>query len=595
MNTRTTLFLAVVALGILVYLVTTGLESPGTDEKNRRSEQVLLVDSGSISRLELVNAEGNLVLAKNDAGKWMIEKPVSFPADDNAISGLLSELEYSRRKATLKDDELADREKALNVFGLKPARIQLNLREKDKTYQLTLGNETARAGSVYALINDGKKDEVAIIDKGLEKLLSKGLNEWRSRKIFDFLTANVNLLALRKDGTEAEIIKEGNKWKISKPLMTGADENEVATFLANLASAQAAGFVADNAADIGAYGLSSPSLVLDIVRGENKDTLRVGSELPEEKGFYYAQLASRPTVLKINAQLYQLIAGMMERLRDRRLFVAGAKEEILKVKIQKGDLILDLEKKPSGWMWAGPEALPADDDKVKTFIEGLKAARAETFQPLTDELKKKSGLLKPAWSVTLAIRNEQGETEEKTLRFSPVKKNEVHVETPYRSAIPTIQESSQPLLPASPYEWYGKILKTPFVGEPDFLEWDKGDGKPLRLSKLPDGQWPVEFGSQTLDRNIFDQQLQLLSGLLLREWLPVTDKTIGLPYLRLTLGQGDIRRVIEFGKELEDGWRMARIQGDDLAFVMSNEAYLLLNVVPMKDSSAKSGDGTETP
>jgi hypothetical protein len=517
----------------------------------------------------------------------MIETPVAFPAENNIIGSLISELESAPRIATLQGKEMGDQEKALATFGLKPAKIKLKLREGDKTYQLILGNETARAGFVYALINDGEKEEVAIIEKNLETLLAKGLNDWRDRKIFNFLTVDVSSLNLRKDEAETELVKEGEFWKISKPLMTSADENEVASFLANLSSARASGFVADNAADIGAYGLSSPALVLDVSQGEKKDIIRVGSELPEEKGFYYAQMAGRPTVFKINQGLYQQIAGMTEKLRDRRLFVLRTTETIQKLKIEKGDLILDLSAKAGGvqeWELLNSGGRLADPEKVQAFVESLKLARAESFQPVSDDLKKKAGLVKPAWKVTFDIKDGKGEVLQKVLQFSLPKKGEIFVETAFRTGIVSIQEGKAPLLPQAAYEWFGKFLNPPFEGSPDFLKWDKGS-QISQLNKTKEGDWPKEMEGKAIERTILDRQLQVLAGIRLREWTPVTDKTFGIPYLRLTYGQGESKRVLEFGKEIETGLRQARIQGEPLAFIMSNEDYLLLNIIPVKDET----------
>jgi hypothetical protein len=584
MKPQTTLFLAVIALALALYFWMTGMDSPGTNEMKRRSEKVLVLEPSSVDRLELINVEGSYIFTKNSLGKWMIEAPVAYAAENTAVSSLLSELEFARRKATLEEKELRDHKKALSDFGLEPARIQLKIRQKDKTYQLTLGNETARSGLIYALISDGKKEEMTVIEKTLETLLSKGLNEWRSRKIMEFLTADVTALNLRKAEAETEVVKEGGLWKINKPLMTAADENEVASFLANLSAAQASGFVSDNAADIGVYGLTSPTLTLEVSQGDKKETIRVGSELVEEKGFYYAQMAGRPTVLKINQNLFQSLAGMMDQLRDKRILVLPPTDTIQKMKIEKGGLILDFQAAStvgSEWEFIQPENHPLDGEKVKTFLESLKSARASAFQPVSEDLKKKLGLTKPVLTVSLTIRDDKGQSQERILQFSAPKKGEFFVETSFRTTILTLPESAFPILPALISDWYGKILKPPFIGEPDYLKWDFG-GRLVELRKDAQGNWPSELEGKPLERGILDKQLEVLSGIPLGEWTPVTDKSFGLPYLRLTYGQGKNLRTLEFGKELEKNARQARILTEDIAFSMNNQGYLLFQVLPVK-------------
>jgi hypothetical protein len=582
MSTRSTFILALLALGMLVYFITVDRDLSGTSQRERDRDKLFVLEPESIRRLELVNVSGSYVFSKADSGAWSIESPVSFPADPNALSTLLSELEFSRRSATLENKEIDDLEQSQVRFGLSPARIQLNVRSEKKNYQLVIGNETSRAGFFYALITVGQKSEIAIIPQRLETLLSAPLDDWRSRKVFDFLTEDITGLNLRKNGSEFEVLREEKGvWKFSKPLMTGADEKEVLSFISSLAAMQSSGFVSDNAEDVGAYGLTTPTLSLEIRSGEKTEVLRVGSVVQDDPSSHYAQLASRPTVFKVNASYHQLIGALMEKLRDRRLVILSDQSQLESFKIEKAGLSLSAKAEAGGGEWRLDQEKQRflDKDQVESFLKKLQELRAISFETVTEEAKKKTASSKTLLKITLRIKNTKNEPEEKVLSFSPFKKGELVVETPFRNAPVTVAESALPALPAAAWEWLGKKLDLSAAGDLSSIQWEQG-GTKTSLEKDQEGKWPEHLSGKKVNMEVLDRQLELLAHLEVGAWSLPQDKGFGTPFLRLTLGHAQGRSVVEFGKELEDGSRLCRLPEEGLAFTVSKPDFLLLSMTP---------------
>ncbi len=588
MTTRTTFFLAMVSLGLLIYLVVIGFKGTGTRDKNLDQDRLFPIVTEAIDRLEILNTDGNYTFSKSLDGVWAMESPAKFPADQNSVATLIAELEHSRRLATLDRKQLPDWDQALETFGLSPMKKQLRIRQNNEFYQLTFGKPTSREKSVYVLINSGKTQEIIIVDKQLEAKLDQGLDNWRSRKIFEFLPEDVRSLTLRKGGAETELLKDKLSliWTMTKPLVIAADESEVSTLLANLSSAQVQGFVADNALDIAAYGLSSPTLALDIKFGEKTETLRIGGELSDQKGTYYAQLESRPNVFKINTKLYQTISGIFEKVRDKRILTLSSKEEVTQVKIEKEELMLTLRqqsKAPSEWVIDLPEERMADVEKIQTLIESLKKVRANSFLPDDEAEKKKQGLNKPALKITLLIKDEKGVSHEKVLLFSSPKKGVVSILTPYSTNILTLPEEQIPIISILPHEWFGKLIKIYDPKVTRSITWEKAN-QTFSLSK--DKDWPQTVGTQKVDQAIFQRQLELLASIPLKDWSLQSEKSFGPRYLRLTILNGEKPIVLEIGKELGDGLRLARFQGESIAFSMIHEDCLLLELIPLEVPAA---------
>ncbi|NJK92173.1 MAG: DUF4340 domain-containing protein [Blastochloris sp.] len=586
MSTRTTLFLALLTLGLVLYLVLTGWESPGTVEKERQAEKLMVIEAEKVVRLELVTEEGSAVLNKNAEGGWQMESPLPYPADEAEVGSLLSELEFARRVNTLNMKEMADADQALEQFGLKKGRFKITVRGEKKNYILTLGNETARPGLIYALLEDGKRQDVLVIDKALETLLDKPLNAWRTRSLFSFQTADVTAIQLRKDGAEAEIVKEGMLWKVLKPITTMADENEVASYLANLAGATLTEFVSDNAADVASYGLSSPALALDLRMGEKTEGIRLGSAVAGEPGQFYAQLTSRAPVFKISGELVEALNQTMEKLRDRRLVVLPQGHELESLSIEKDGFKLGVLRNTGftdilKWVLDREDRRLADSQKVEAVLTALKAARATSFLPLTEEQIKKSGLVKPAMKVVLGLKNEQGQTEMKTLLFSQSKKGELTVQSDFRANLVMIPETSLPVMPRAEHEWFGRYIKLANPDAVTTLQWETGN-QVSTLSKDATGAWPKQWNGKDIDRDILNQQLNLLAQLPARNWTPLVEKSESPVFMRLRVKSGDKTQMLEVGREVENQGRLARWNGEPYFFEMRNQDHLFLALLPLK-------------
>src|SRR5437764_3716117 len=100
MNWRTTLVLAVIALGVFAYLRFFEMKQPSTEEAKRQAQNVLNFDRSKISGIVIQNGDEKIKLQRKD-NKWRLDTPIKDQADGPVVENLLSNLENWRKDATI--------------------------------------------------------------------------------------------------------------------------------------------------------------------------------------------------------------------------------------------------------------------------------------------------------------------------------------------------------------------------------------------------------------------------------------------------------------------------------------------------------------
>lgn len=91
MNKQTrNLLIIFIILAAIVYFFFTKKETIKSD-KDTPAEKLFNADSGKIDKVEIIKAGQPITLEKIN-GQWMITKPVSYPADTNAVEPILHDL-----------------------------------------------------------------------------------------------------------------------------------------------------------------------------------------------------------------------------------------------------------------------------------------------------------------------------------------------------------------------------------------------------------------------------------------------------------------------------------------------------------------------
>lgn len=541
MKSWSTLFLALVTLGLLAYLYFLGIESPGTKERMDRDSRVLFIDPDKVDRLEMVAGETTVVLTRSNAGLWDIEKPISYPADLSNVRQVLGDFEFARRRDTLSRSAFQNYEKALDSMGLKTPKATVRIRQGKEISTLAIGNETARTGQFYALVSDGRKEELVIIDRGVESAALRELAWFRKREVFDFQTPLVTGVLLRKGEQETELVRTGDLWAVTKPLACPADETQVISYFAELLAGKVADFVADGPGNIVGYGLSTPTMVLEIRSGDKSQQLRIGQPVPG-KDQVYAQINGRPHVVGLQKAYVDKLAELLTRTRDQRVLVFQDPFEFDSVRMKgKG---LDLSFKQTGsrtWrLETEPEHI-ADTQLVNAFLSSLRDLRASQLLPKSDAELAKWGLEPAATVLTFSRKADvsRKDVPPGEIRFSAPRKGKIYASTPRLPFIAELPETALSLVPVVPSDWYEKKVSL-LRGLADFhkITWQRPGGSVV-LERGADGAWPATLQGRPVDGNVLTRQQKLLEEMAVAAWVPVKESDFAKPRFTLVLEAKD--------------------------------------------------------
>ncbi|MDX6766048.1 MAG: DUF4340 domain-containing protein [Candidatus Methylacidiphilales bacterium] len=538
MKSWSTFILALVSLVLLAYLYWGGLESPGTKEIQSRQSLVFQIKADEVDRLELAAGESTVVVKRLASGMWEIEKPISYPADLSNVRQLLGDLEFARRRDTLKRRDFQDYDKALETMGLKKPKVRVELRQGREKTTLAIGNETARAGQFYALVSDGSKEEIVIVERSLEESALRELSWFRKREIFEFQTPLVTGVVLHKGEQDVELVRQGDQWTITKPQAGPADETQVISYLADLLAGKVDAFVADGPGDIVGYGLSTPSMVIEIKSGEKTQQLRIGQPVPD-KPQVYAQVDGRPHVLALPKIYADKIADLLARTQDRRLLVFQDAFELQSFKVSGKAVASPLALRQSDgrkWNLDSESGRKAENQLVINFLNSLRDARASQLLPKSDAELAKYGLSPAATVFSCTRKSDSGKKDvpAEEYFFSAPRKGKVYAHSSRMPFILELPENIFTLLPVVLSDWFEK--RASFVSAPEQLRsvtWQRPAGQ-VMLERAGE-DWPETLGGRPLDKSLWYQMQTLLSGLRVDAWVPVKEADFTRPRFSLVV------------------------------------------------------------
>ena len=244
-------------------------------------------------------------------GVWQITQPLQTGADDASLQGILQQLGSVRIAQT--EPGTPDR---LKVFGLETPDVILDFQMKNGAkHSLRLGKKDFTGVSVYAIV-DGAKD-VALLPESLLISADKPLQDLRDHSVLHFVPGEVNSFDLKNPSGELAAAKDRDAWKFTQPAIAPADADAINSLLLAVSSARMTTIASETSGGLAKYGLASPAITFSTSVGKGKTaTLSVGKKEGDE---YFARDTSRPTIFRINQELYQKLSENFSALRDKKL------------------------------------------------------------------------------------------------------------------------------------------------------------------------------------------------------------------------------------------------------------------------------------
>ena len=256
-----------------------------------------------------------------------------------------------------------------------------------------------------------------------------------AEKLFDFPKDSINFLAVNSP-KGSFVFEKKEKWRITSPVQTAADESNINVLLNTLTSTKKTKTFSIKADKRSSYGLHNNAITIkfksaagnehSVTLGENTS---IGSNL-------YASIEDTVVHLIANSIRNQANKSLFD-WRDKKAvhFKRNAVREI-RLKNPKGSFAF--EKTGSDWVIKEPMQTRADNSKINTLLNKLQNGNINSVVSEKSEKLKKYGLSGPAYVVELFSGDEKAKTE---VVFSSLKGNKAHGKDGVRPHIFTVDST----------------------------------------------------------------------------------------------------------------------------------------------------------
>ena len=193
------------------------------------------------------------------------------------------------------------------------------------------------------------------------------------RRLLPYGPRDVDRILLRNPyGDAIEMIRDGERWLITRPVEDTGDTPAIEMFLHLIVPGQILAEYRD-AGDPAAYGLDSPlaSVVLESDRYVRSDTIHVGDK-SQTTDRAYVRLGGSRSVIVTRELTQNVMRKKLLHLRDKRLMHLD-QSEITSLALISPDSRLDISRSESEWI-IGASALRADRVLIEPYLTSLSAA-----------------------------------------------------------------------------------------------------------------------------------------------------------------------------------------------------------------------------
>ncbi len=199
-----------------------------------------------------------------------------------------------------------------------------------------------------------------------------------AKKVMQFEPDSVKTVRVRTAQGAVVCSREGEEWKITEPIETRGDENEINTLLTNLEGTKIERKLVDEADNLSTFGLDESALSI-YVAGDSfvSDTLYIGHKNPTGT-FAYAKRSGGSEVFLIPQVTISQVDKDLFRLRDK-LVMHVDRETVEKFTITTREKTVTCEKQDDTWQILEPVEDQADRGSVSRVLSSVSNGKAVGF------------------------------------------------------------------------------------------------------------------------------------------------------------------------------------------------------------------------
>jgi hypothetical protein len=407
MRGRSTSILLVVAVAFGAYIYFVESKKPIVDENAKK--KVFAYETGKIDQVEIKVSGGDTTALKKETGGWTIVKPVTAPADQNAVNDIVTNL------ATLEEDRMVEENAAdLKSYGLAEPRIDVtfNVSGEKGAKQILFGDKSPTGVGVYAKLPSDKR--VFLVGTSADTTFNRSAFDLRDKTALKFQQDKVDSLELMSKNQTIRLEKSGEEWKMVKPIQAPADYVSVQGVLGQLQAAQMTTLKdkPEDLKDLKQYGLDKPEVTAVIGTGAQKVTFELGKA--GDAGSFWGRDPSRPAVFTVANGLAEELRKKPFDLRRKEIFdfrpFNTSRFEITRGKDTRAFERVKA-KEPNGsdtWKQVVPAEKTVDASNFEGALLEFSNLRANAA---VDKIDPSLGLNAPA--ATITVKFDDGKKEER--------------------------------------------------------------------------------------------------------------------------------------------------------------------------------------
>lgn len=513
MTNRMPLLLSIICLIVGALIFFSEKKWRSTNELKLREKRLFEIEPDSVDRIAIRCPGEDIRLGKKE-GKWRLQEPIDYPANEEEVNALLSDLEYLE---LIQVFDLEKPEKELEQYGLKNPRFVLRANWGEEQIELRIGSETALTNSVYVQ-SQKNASEVKVINRAIVDRLAQNFDNWRDRQVIEFDPNQVSKIVLRNSTKEIEIQKKEEGWYVIRPLYARASGQVIENLLQNLQQAKIESFVSENNSSINAWGLNEPQVRVQLFYPNKKEKvagLQLGSNDPERSSVLFARRGADKSIFTLHTNLLEVLTLTTETYQDKKV-VRFSPQQIAQIRLYQDNILTHRAIQTNGvWYTIQNNGLKSDLNSlaIQSFLMRLKELEVSRFVSETSANLEQYGLLVPQVRIELESKDQSKPI---ILFFSKIQGEERLVHLEQEPFIVSVFQHHTDFLQVTPWAWMDLTVSK--FDSKTINQFSIKKDKITTSYRRENATWLNDNGLKT-DSIGVESVVQIVANLKAKEWL----------------------------------------------------------------------------
>ena len=397
MSPKKLILLTAVVAVLFAFIVFFERKMPTTADRERKGDLYWDIPAEKIDRLEISRGPEVLEFQRANPTAWKMVRPLKYPAETFAISGVVTDLAALRRSGgdgaeARPADYGLDKPVAVAKFEWAEAADDPKAR---KTRTIEFGSEVPGTDVVSARLAGTEK--ILFVPNSVLTGLKKNVDEFLSKDVFGGSASEVSRIGILRGRGSLVLVRKNGVWRLTEPFADLADTPEADRLAGQLTALRAREFVRGGV-DLAAQGLNPSLFHVSVTDSKGAVTaVDFGSTLSDGNSVY-AQRDGQ--VLLVDREIMDDLSKETVAFRSRRL-VDFNRSDVTALEGTFGAARFVLTQKDGGWSSDGHTILAAAADDLEGAILDLKSTA------FLEEVEAKA---LPAADATVTVKTKAGET-----------------------------------------------------------------------------------------------------------------------------------------------------------------------------------------